>query len=43
MFNGGMGGNAGYAIAIERVSRDEVNRLARQFGLNTNAGLSIIR
>lgn len=42
MFNGSMG-TAGYAIAIERVSRDEVNRLARQFGLNTNAGLSIIR
>ena len=34
---------AGYAIAIERVSKNEVERLAKQFGLNTRAGLNIIR
>lgn len=36
-------GTAGYAIAIERVSKNEVERLAKQFGLNTRAGLNIIR
>lgn len=32
-----------YLLAIERVSSSEVDRLAKQFGLNTNQGLSIIR
>ena len=34
---------AGYVIAIERVSKSEVDALAKQFGLNTSAGLNIIR
>lgn len=35
--------SSSYVIAIGRVSHDEVEKLAKRFGLNTNAGLSIIR
>lgn len=38
-----MGASTNYAIAIERVSKTEVERLAKQYGLNTKAGLNIIR
>lgn len=34
---------AGYVVAIERVSKSEVDNLAKKFGLNTNTGLNIIR
>lgn len=34
---------SGYMLAIERVSQDEVEKLARQFGLNASYGLNIIR
>jgi hypothetical protein len=34
---------AGFVVAIERVSKNEVEALAKQFGLNTNNGLNIIR
>lgn len=35
--------SANYMLAIERVSKNEVDKLAKQFGLNTNQGLTIIR
>jgi len=37
------GNSTNFAIAIERVSKTEVERLAKQYGLNTKAGLNIIR
>ena len=40
--NGGVA-NSNFVVAIERVSKNEVDSLAKQFGLNTNAGLNIIR
>lgn len=39
---GGMA-SSGFMLAIERVSENEVEALARQFGLNVNYGLNIIR
>ena len=35
--------SANYMLSIERVSKNEVDKLAKQFGLNTNSGLTIIR
>lgn len=43
MFSQGAVSNAGFMLAIERVSETEVERLAKQFGLATSYGLNIIR
>ena len=42
MFSQGVS-TAGYMLSIERVSENEVLKLAKQFGLSLNSGLNIIR